>query len=115
VNLLGGGEVSRIAADASVAVNDWRIPPRFGLDGANDEATAAVRVYPDDASPSGEDAKALAGGYELRGVVSHVGSSLEFGHYLAHVRGPTVRGGVGWTTFDDEAVDEVEEGRVPRG
>jgi hypothetical protein len=23
-----------------------------------------------------------------------------------------VRGGVGWTTFDDEAVDEVEEGRV---
>ena len=54
----------------------------------------------------------MAGGYELRGVVSHVGSSLEFGHYLAHVRGPTVRGGVGWTTFDDEAVDEVEEGRV---
>ena len=63
-------------------------------------------------SPSGEDAKALAGGYELRGVVSHVGSSLEFGHYLAHVHGPTTRGGVGWTTFDDEAVDEVEEGRV---
>ena len=112
VNLLGGGEVSRIAADASVAVNDGASHRVSDSNGANDEATAAVRVYPDDASPSGDDAKALAGGYELRGVVSHVGSSLEFGHYLAHVHGPTVRGGVGWTTFDDEAVDEVEEGRV---
>ena len=82
--------------------------------GARDEATAAVRVYPDDASPSGADAKRQAGAYELRGVVSHVGSSLEFGHYVAHVRGPRRDGGVGWTTFDDEAVDEVEEGRVLR-
>jgi hypothetical protein len=112
VNLLGGGKVSRIAADASVAVNDGASHRVSDSDGANDEATAAVRVYPDDASPSGEDAKALAGGYELRGVVSHVGSSLEFGHYLAHVRGPTVGGGVGWSTFDDDVVDEVEEGRV---
>ena len=112
VNLLGGGEVSRIAADASVAVNDGASHRVSDSNGANDEATAAVRVYPDDASPSGEDAKALAGGYELRGVVSHVGSSLEFGHYLAHVHGPRTGGGVGWTTFDDEAVDEVEEGRV---
>ena len=82
--------------------------------GARDEATAAVHVYPDDASPSGADAKRQAGAYELRGVVSHVGSSLEFGHYVAHVRGPRRDGGVGWTTFDDEAVDEVEEGRVLR-
>ena len=82
--------------------------------GARDEAAAAVHVYPDDASPSGADAKRQAGAYELRGVVSHVGSSLEFGHYVAHVRGPRRDGGVGWTTFDDEAVDEVEEGRVLR-
>ena len=33
---------------------------------------------------------------------------------MAHVLGPRRDGGVGWTTFDDEAVDEVEEGRVLR-
>jgi hypothetical protein len=96
--------------DGGVAAAETTPEPR----GARDEATAAVHVYPDDASPSGADAKRQAGAYELRGVVSHVGSSLEFGHYVAHVFGPRRDGGVGWTTFDDEAVDEVEEGRVLR-
>ena len=76
MNLLGGGEVSRIAADVASDGASHRVSDS---NGANDEATAAVRVYPDDASPSGDDAKALAGGYELRGVVSHVGSSLAGG------------------------------------
>ena len=80
--------------------------------GVHDEATAAVHVYPDDTSPSGEDAKRQAGAYELRGVITHLGESPKSGHYVAHVRGPNRYGGVGWTTFDDGVVDEVTEAKV---
>ena len=75
-------------------------------DAAVDEATAAVRVYPDDTSPSGPDVAALGGSYRLHGVISHLGSSPECGHYVAHVADrPTDKGG--WTTYDDEDVKEV--------
>ena len=43
-----------------------------------DEATAATRWFADDASPSGPDAAEVT--YRLRGVVSHVGASIECGH-----------------------------------
>ena len=44
--------------------------------------------------------------YMLHGVISHLGSSPECGHYVAHVCDrPKEKGG--WTTYDDEDVKEV--------
>ena len=73
---------------------------------AADEAAAAVGMYADDASPSGPDVASRCGPYRLHGVISHLGSSPECGHYVAHVCDrPKEKGG--WTTYDDEDVKEV--------
>lgn len=74
-----------------------------------DEATAATRWFADDASPSGPDAAEVT--YRLRGVVSHVGASIECGHYVARVRGDDDA----WTTFDDEDARETSAEEVVGG
>ena len=56
--------------------------------------------------------------YALRAVVSHVGPSLESGHYVARVkvRGSSAAGegeaggGGAWATFDDEEVEDARGG-----
>jgi ubiquitin C-terminal hydrolase len=63
--------------------------------------------------------------YALRAVVSHVGPSLESGHYVARVkvRGVSAAGegeaggGGAWATFDDEEVEDARGGfeEVARG
>ena len=63
--------------------------------------------------------------YALRAVVSHVGPSLESGHYVARVKvrgGSAVGegeagGGGAWATFDDEEVEDARGGfeEVARG
>ena len=70
-------------------------------------------VYPDDASPSGADAKRQAANAELRGSSRTSGRAGVWS--LRRARSRTEAGRRRrWTTFDDEAVDEVEEGRVLR-
>ena len=60
-------------------------------------------------SPSGPDAAEVT--YRLRGVVSHVGASIECGHYVARVRGDDDA----WTTFDDEDARETSAEEVVGG
>jgi hypothetical protein len=97
----GGGGVDAAAAAAAAvepvhttatatAATPAATPAPGAADGAEeeeaatDEAAAAVRTYPDDASPSGADVAAL-GPYRLHGVISHLGSSPECGHYVVGI------------------------------
>jgi ubiquitin C-terminal hydrolase len=55
-------------------------------DTETDDASAATAAYADDASTRGDDALSRIGRYKLRGLVSHLGSSMRSGHYTSTVR-----------------------------
>ena len=60
------------------------------------------------------------GRYGLRGLVHHVGSTAESGHYTACSRRPRVGSGVGpfeedWIFFNDRNGFRVQDGPVLRG
>ena len=99
------------AADTPALAAPRRLFPvtPVGMRTVADEATAATRAYADDASPSGPDAAEAT--YRLRGVVSHIGASIECGHYVARVRGDDDA----WTTFDDEDARETPAEEVVGG
>ena len=63
------------------------------LDGATTAAPAAPSDF-DDGAPT----------YELKGLVSHIGSNTACGHYVAHVRDKEGK----WIIFDDEKVARSE-------
>ena len=75
-----------------------------------DEAEAATRAYDDDDSAEGEAARSQLASYRLAGVVSHLGTSMRRGHYVACARVASGGGDVNepaanrkrWMSFDDE-------------
>ena len=101
------GELSRVAWGA----NDRSSPNEDDESEPIDEASAAVNHFRDDGSLVGAAARAQAGAYRLRGIISHIGSTLDQGHYLAHVRTDDET----WVSFDDEDVKDVETADVFKG
>lgn len=53
-------------------------------------------------------ARWLRAGYELIGFISHLGTSIDHGRYIAHI---LKRGS--WVVFDDDKVGEYCEGGIP--
>ncbi|KAI9510768.1 hypothetical protein F5148DRAFT_507705 [Russula earlei] len=47
--------------------------------------------------------------YELFGIVVHIGSGPHHGHYVAIVKGPQ-----SWLMFDDDKIEPITEGEIPR-
>jgi ubiquitin C-terminal hydrolase len=52
--------------------------------------------------------------YELTGVIVHLGSHANSGHYTAYVKSPSKEGSVAWFHMDDSYVEAVSEKTVLR-
>jgi len=74
------------------------------------EESAATNVPA--AAPSTAGSKTLPAQYRLKGFISHKGSSVHSGHYVAHIRKDALDGSSQWVLFNDEKVVKADEESV---